>query len=99
MRIVITTVRADTSVGPYTLISNFDSERGLRGREARDRHAVRRHADVVEPHLLEEMDRRRVAPVLAADAELEILPRLASELDRRLHHLADTLDVDGRERI
>src|SRR3954463_7502748 len=37
-----------------------------------DRHAVGRAAHVVEPGQLEERDRVRVAPVLAADPELQV---------------------------
>ena len=46
-------------------------DRGLRRGEPRDRDAERRAAHVVEPDALEELDARRVAPVLAADAELD----------------------------
>ena len=54
-------------------------ERGLRRCESGERHAVGRAADVVEPELVAERDRARLAAVLAADAELEVgltpLPR------------------------
>src|SRR5215208_2328837 len=46
--------------------------RGLGRRDACDRHAVRRAAHVVEPRHVEEVDRVRVAPVLTADAELQV---------------------------
>ena len=42
------------------------------GLQPRDRHPERRAGDVVEPDLVEEVDRLRVAAVLAADAELEV---------------------------
>src|SRR5262245_51505810 len=45
------------------------------------------------------MDRRGVAAVLAADADLERRPGLAAALDPDAHQRADTLDVDRRERI
>ena len=50
------------------------SDRRLRRRHPRDRHAKRRARDVVEPGHVEELDRVGVSPVLAADAELEIRP-------------------------
>ena len=45
------------------------------------------------------MNRRRVAAVLAADSELQILPRLPPALHAHPDHFADALDVDRRERI
>ena len=54
---------------------------GLGRRDARDRHAERRAAHVVEPGGVEEADRVRVAAVLAADADLEAGPRGAAALD------------------
>ena len=56
---------------------------GAAGLEARDRHPERRAGDVVEPHLVEEVDRRRVAAVLAADAEVQVGACLAADPDRR----------------
>src|SRR4051794_24267683 len=47
-------------------------DRRLRRGHARDRHAVRGAAHVVEPRHVEERDRVRVAAVLAADAELQV---------------------------
>jgi omega-6 fatty acid desaturase (delta-12 desaturase) len=44
---------------------------GLRRRDAGDRDAVRAAGHVVEPGHVEEVDRERVAAVLAADPELE----------------------------
>src|SRR5215831_18512270 len=55
-----------------SLISYFGRERRLRGGQARDRHAVRRGADVVHAGLLEEVNRRGIAAVLAADPDLQI---------------------------
>ena len=48
------------------------ADRGLRGRDPRDRHAVGRAGDVVDARVVEEVDRVRVAAVLAADAELQV---------------------------
>src|SRR5437764_9879438 len=52
--------------------------RRLRRRDPGDRHPERRAAHVVESRQLEELDRFRIAPVLAADPQLEIGLRLAS---------------------
>src|SRR5262249_19387662 len=75
------------------------AERGLGGRQARDRHPERRARDVVEPDGIAERDRSRIAAMLAADAELEIVPRLAPALDRNLDELADAFTVERDERI
>ena len=48
---------------------------------------------------MEEGDRRRVAAVLAADADLEARPRRAALLDGHAHELADALDVERLERV
>src|SRR4051812_47950783 len=47
-------------------------DRRLRRRHPGDRDAERRAGHVVEPVAVEELDRVGVAPVLAADAELEL---------------------------
>ena len=47
---------------------------------------------------MEEVDRLRVAAVLAADAELEVGPGAPALLDGDLHQPADAVDVDGLER-
>src|SRR5581483_3999042 len=73
------------------------TQRRLRRRETGDRHAVRRHADVVEADLVEEMHRRGVAPVLAADPELQVRPSAAAALHADGDELADPVDVDRRE--
>src|SRR5690606_34885753 len=46
-----------------------DAQRGPAGGQAGDREAQRRAGDVVQPGLMEEFDRCRVAAVLAAHAE------------------------------
>ena len=58
-----------------------------------------RAADVVEPEPVAERDRLRLAAVLAADAELEVLARAAAALDRDLHQVADAVLVDRLERV
>ena len=74
-------------------------ERGLRRGEPGERHAERRAADVVEPELVAERDRARLAAVLAADAELELGLRAAAALDGDAHQVADAVDVDRLERV
>src|SRR5580658_4766908 len=75
------------------------AERRLCGGETRDRHAERRARNVVEPDLVAERDRGRIAAVLAADAELEALAHLAAALARDRDQFADALAVDRDERI
>src|SRR4051812_22142910 len=60
------------------LAGNRLAERGLRRGEARDRHAIGRARDVVEPDLVAERHRGRIAAVLAADPDLEVLAGLAA---------------------
>ena len=47
----------------------------------------------------EEVDRRRIAAVLAADPELQVRPRRASLGHPHLDELPDADGVDGRERV
>src|SRR3954467_14626359 len=74
-------------------------EGGLRGGEARDGDAEGRARDVIEADLAEEADRGRVAPVLAADAELELRARLPPALGRELDQGADADEIEGLERV
>ena len=67
------------------------AQRRLRRGEPRDRHAVGRARDVVEAGLWQKNDRGRIAAVLAADADLELGPRLAAALAADLDQLADAL--------
>ena len=46
-----------------------------------------------------EGDRVRIAAVLAADADLEVGPRLAAALGADAHELADAVPIDGDERV
>ena len=46
-----------------------------------------------------EGDRLRLAAVLAADAELDLLARAAAALDGDLHQVADAVLVDRLERV
>src|SRR5206468_8905737 len=58
------------------LVPDLDAERSVRRGEPRHGDTIRRGAHVVEPDFVEEVDRRRVATVLAADPELDVAPRL-----------------------
>ena len=58
-----------------------------------------RAAHVIEADLVEEVDRRRVAAVLAADPELEVGAAGAALLHRHGHELAGAGRVEARKRI
>src|SRR5439155_13300158 len=87
------------AAGGYVLRGAGLGERGLRRGEARERNAVRRAADVVQPEVVAEDDRLRLAPVLAADAELQRLLDAAAALDRDAHQISDAALVERLERI
>src|SRR5207245_1736790 len=53
-------------------------ERGAGGGQPRDRDAERRARHVVQARVMEELDRARVAAVLAADAHLQLRLDLAA---------------------
>src|SRR5256886_7685126 len=59
--------------GPFRRLSRLDA--GLRGAEPRDRDHERRARHVRHAHLVAELDRRGLAAVLTADADLEVGPR------------------------
>src|SRR6266540_4990885 len=71
----------------------------LTGGQARGRDAERRAGDVVEPDLVAEAHRVGVAAVLAADAEVQVLPGGAALLAGQLHQPADARLVDGHEGV
>src|SRR4051812_48573053 len=48
-------------------------ERRLGCRKPRDRHSIGRGRDVIEPGLLAEGDRRRIAAMFAANTKLELV--------------------------
>src|SRR4051812_178094 len=81
-------------LGPVRLL-----QRSLRRREAGERDPVRRAADVIEPDPVAELDRRRLAAVLAADAELDVRLRLPPPLHRDPHQVSDTFGVEHLERV
>src|SRR5712691_3421189 len=74
-------------------------QRSLGGSEPRDRHAIRRAADVVEPELVAELHGGTVAPMLAADADLDVRLRAPPPLDADPHQVADAALVERLERI
>src|SRR5262249_53733919 len=80
-------------------IAHPHRERRLRRGQTRDRYAIGRTADVVQPDLLEEMDRGRIAAMLTADAQLDARTRAAAELHGRSHDRSHALGVEGRKRI
>src|SRR6266704_5157019 len=62
---------------------------GLAGGQTRGRHPERRARHVVEADLVAEADRVGIAPVLAADAEVQVLPAGPALLAGDLHQPAD----------
>src|SRR5258708_19831899 len=84
--------------GNSRLAGNGLAERGLRGGQPRDRHAVGRARDVVEANLVAERDGSGIAAMLAADPDLDIGAGLAAAHDADLHQLADAVPVDPDER-
>jgi len=70
-------------------------ERRLGRGEPGDWHPVGRAGNVVEADLVAEADGGRIAAVLAADAELQVLARAAAALGADAHELAHPLAVDG----
>src|SRR5437762_1399089 len=71
----------------------------LRRAEVRDRDHERRARHVRHAHLVTELHGRRLAAMLAADADLEIRTRAPPALDADLDQLADAFLVEDRERI
>src|SRR4029079_9296660 len=66
---------------------------------ARQRHAVRRAAHVVETEPVAELDGLRLATVLTADAELDVGLRRTPTLDADPHQVSDAALVEGLEGI
>src|SRR3954451_900590 len=85
--------------GPLEFRRRSLAERSLGRGEAGDRHAERAARDVVQPDLVAQLDRVRVAALFAADAELDLRPRLAALLDGELHQPADAVRVHRLERV
>src|SRR5581483_8414917 len=90
------TTSADRSL---SLARDSRADRGLRRRKPRDRHAIGRARDIIEPDVVAERDGGGIAAVLAADADFQTRPRLAAALHADLDELADALAIDRDERI
>src|SRR5262249_42318013 len=75
------------------------AQRGLGGRKPRDWNTERRAGNVIKTDLMKERNRGRIAAVLAADADLEVIARRAAALDADPHQLADAFTIDRDERI
>ena len=71
----------------------------LCGGKARDGHAEGGAAHIVQAHAVAELDARRVAAVLAADAEAQLRTGLAAQLRSHLHQFAYAVLVQVRERV
>src|SRR5262249_59804801 len=76
-RALVTTVQARLRGSPRVA----GAEGGVGGGQAGERDPVRRARDVVEADLVEELHRRRVSAMLAADPELEVGASLAPVRD------------------
>src|ERR1700722_8387220 len=87
------------TAAPSRRARRLPAQRRLRGGEAGDGKAEGGARDIVDPRLLAEGDRGRIAAVLAADAELEIGPGLAAALGGDGDELANAFGVQGHERI
>ena len=74
-------------------------ERRLSGCEARERHAVGRAADVVEPEAVAERDRARLAPCSPQMPIFSPGLRAAAALDGDPHQVADAFLVEHLEGI
>ncbi len=82
-----------------SLLAQAFFERGLGGGQTCDGHAERRAADVVQAHLVAELDGRGIATVFAADADLEVLLRRTPLGHSHLDQLAHAFRVERLERI
>src|ERR671916_22370 len=71
----------------------------LRRGEAGDRHPIGGAGHVIEPRLLAEMDRSRIAAMLAADAEFDAVACPLAALRRDLDQFAHTLLINGDEGV
>lgn len=74
-------------------------EGSLRGGEARDRDAEGRARHVIEPDVVAELDRRRFAAVLTADAHRQVCVGGASALGADADELPDAVSIQYLERI
>src|SRR4051794_7598542 len=94
---------AETSTGGLrnnssAVVGTGRFDRRTTGLEPGHRHPERRAGHVVEPHLVEEVHRLRVAAVLTADAQFQAGPCRATLLGRDPDQPADPVPVDRLER-
>src|SRR6266404_2816084 len=75
------------------------AKRRLCGGQPRDRHAVGRAGDVIEPDLVAECYRSRIAAMLAANPDLDVGTGLAAPHDADLDQFTDAVAIDRDERI
>src|SRR5207245_4216965 len=80
-----TSSKLNTVVPTAADLALLDSR--LRRRQPRTRDQIGRARDVGHLHAVTELDRRRLAAVLAADPDLQIGPATAPPLDADLDHL------------
>jgi len=71
----------------------------MSGGEARNRDAVGRTRNVVEIYRVAKNHARRLAAMLAADADLQITPRRTPALCSHLHELPHAFAVEDDERV
>ena len=71
----------------------------MRRREAGNGNAIRRARHVVEPQVMAERDRARLAAVLAADADFERRPHAPTLADAVADQAANAVLVEHLERI
>ena len=77
----------------------FSPHNRLRSRQPRNRYPEWRTGHVVEADLLAKGDRRWIAAVLAANAKLDVRPRLPPALRCDLDEFAHTIRIERNEGI
>src|ERR1700720_883308 len=92
-------VDRQTAASSSRLTGDGLAERGLRRGQPRDRHAIGRARDIIQSDLVAERDRRGIAAVLAANADLETRAGLAPALNADLYQFADAVAIHRDERI
>src|ERR1700738_1565066 len=80
-----------------SVLHRLSPDRGLRGGEPCDGHAEWRARHIVEPYLMAESDRRRIAAMFPANADLEFGAPRATAFHPDAHELANALTVDRDE--
>src|ERR1700730_11928444 len=69
------------------------AKRGLRRGQPRDRDAIRRAGNVIEPNLMTERDGSGIAAVFAANADLDVRTGLAAAHHADFHELSDAVPI------